>query len=99
MNVLREVKNDLGEVVGYSFLCAACTWADGDPLPHLYYVRGSVKWDFDGNLECPTFTPSLKNTGESEVCHLFVKAGQIEYCTDCTHALAGQTVPMLPYSV
>lgn len=97
--LLREVKSDLGEVVGYSFLCAACTWADGDPLPHLYYIRGAVTWDFNGDLERPTFTPSLKNTGEGEVCHLFVTAGQIEYCPDCTHALAGQTVPMLPYPV
>ena len=27
-------------------------------------------------------------------CHTFVRAGQIEFLNDCTHALAGQTVPM-----
>lgn len=27
-------------------------------------------------------------------CHLFVKAGKIEFCSDSTHALAGKTVDM-----
>ena len=28
------------------------------------------------------------------VCHSFVRDGQIQFLTDCTHALAGQTVPL-----
>lgn len=28
------------------------------------------------------------------VCHSFVTAGQIRFLGDCTHALAGQTVPL-----
>lgn len=28
------------------------------------------------------------------VCHSFVRGGQIEFLNDCTHALAGKTVPM-----
>lgn len=27
-------------------------------------------------------------------CHSFVRAGRIEFLSDCTHALAGQTVPL-----
>lgn len=27
-------------------------------------------------------------------CHSFVRAGQIEFLPDCTHALAGKTVPL-----
>lgn len=27
-------------------------------------------------------------------CHSFVRAGQIQFLGDCTHALAGQTVPL-----
>jgi len=34
--------------------------------------------------------------GEPIVCHSFIRAGQIEYLSDSTHNLAGQTVPMLP---
>lgn len=30
------------------------------------------------------------------VCHSFVKNGQIQFLGDCTHALAGQTVPLKP---
>lgn len=30
------------------------------------------------------------------VCHSHVRAGRWEFLTDCTHALAGQTVPMVP---
>lgn len=28
------------------------------------------------------------------VCHSFVTEGQIQFLSDCTHALAGQTVPL-----
>lgn len=28
------------------------------------------------------------------VCHSFVRDGQIQFLTDCTHGLAGQTVPL-----
>ena len=28
------------------------------------------------------------------VCHYFLHAGQLNYCADSTHALAGQTVPL-----
>lgn len=30
------------------------------------------------------------------VCHSFVKGGLIEFLKDCTHDLAGQTVPLEP---
>jgi hypothetical protein len=28
------------------------------------------------------------------ICHSFVTDGQIQFLSDCTHALAGQTVPL-----
>lgn len=30
------------------------------------------------------------------VCHYILTAGQLHYCGDCTHALAGKTVPLPP---
>ncbi len=30
-------------------------------------------------------------------CHSFVRDGNIQYLADCSHALAGQTVPLLVY--
>lgn len=32
--------------------------------------------------------------GTDMVCHSFVKDGRIQFLTDCTHALAGQTVDL-----
>lgn len=29
------------------------------------------------------------------LCHLFVKDGEIQFLNDCSHGLAGKTVPML----
>lgn len=29
-------------------------------------------------------------------CHSFVRGGNIEFLTDCTHALAGKTIPLEP---
>lgn len=33
-------------------------------------------------------------TIEKRVCHSFVRGGRIEFLSDCTHALAGQTVDL-----
>ena len=73
-------------------------------------------WNFDGNLESPSFRPSFKHSGLKvvivdgkrtgewvhdaagntvpSICHYFVTAGQLQFCGDSTHALAGKTVPM-----
>lgn len=77
-------------------------------------------WDFNGNLDTPTFQPSVlvrvghyaphfkgpecwcnykERTGEAApyacvVCHSFVRDGMIEFLSDCTHALAGKTLPL-----
>lgn len=80
-------------------LCPACR------QPHRV-VTGpgtGARWTFDGNHAVPTFAPSVRcrwsgenNDGSKyeEICHYFIRGGQIEYCGDCTHGLAGQTVPL-----
>ena len=46
----------------------------------------------------PPATPENPNppnqTEVHDVCHSFVRDGMIMYLADCTHALAGQTVPL-----
>ena len=74
-------------------------------------------WSFNGDLERPTFDPSLLIEGTREltdeeharimageqlnipqtICHSFVRNGSIEFLPDCTHALAGKTVPMVAF--
>lgn len=53
-------------------------------------------WEYNGDAERPTFSPSILVRGGSRnlVCHSFVRDGQIEFLGDCTHRLAGQTVPL-----
>lgn len=34
---------------------------------------------------------------EPTVCHSFVRDGQVQFLGDCTHALAGRTVPLKPF--
>ena len=88
------------------------------------------RWQWNGNVERPTFSPSILVTGADFTeagraayeawcaagcpkggvpaegferrdtrCHSFVRDGQIEFLGDCTHALAGQTVPLPAWPV
>lgn len=60
------------------------------------------RWGFNGDYERPTFSPSVLVTypwGDPPVekrCHSFVREGRIEFLSDCTHNLAGQTVALEP---
>lgn len=74
------------------FYCPGCRHG------HAYEVP---RWQFNGDMTSPTFTPSLlvfytnPKTGERVTCcHLFIRAGMIEFCGDCPHELKGQTVPL-----
>jgi hypothetical protein len=74
-------------------------WCPGCDNLHCVEVEGGggPVWDWDGNLEAPTFSPSILVTGPNfPRCHSFIKAGQWQFLGDCEHALAGQTVPLPP---
>lgn len=105
-----------GEYYGVSILCPACLWSDGRPQRHVLKTKwtpaGFVRsldadkgdqWDFNGDLDRPVFTPSLRCwygssddvDGIYNNCHSFIGhngalPGQIIFLSDCTHALAGQ---------
>lgn len=96
-----------GPITGYAFWCPGCkehhsyrtqvlSQAVADEHPHLLNRDGTFPptWEFDSNLEFPTFSPSLLYATKQPRCHLFVQAGKIIYCSDCDHELAGQTVEM-----
>lgn len=100
--VLRNVEG------GFSHWCPGCERMHVIPTRAPY----SQHWSFDGNVEQPTFSPSVKITyngrdagqerdddcerAPQACCHYFVRAGQIEFCGDSTHALAGKTAPLPP---
>lgn len=112
--ILRPIEQDEKSIElnspDFSFWCPGCKGA------HQIWVHPdkNVKWKFNGNLEKPTFEPSIKVDGtvpitdeEAErimagekitprplICHMHVIDGMIHYLGDCTHALAGQVIPM-----
>lgn len=86
----KHVRDKPGEV--YVFHCPGCGYG------HAYYVgvEGMPSWEFNGDLEKPTFHPSLLVNGHvpGKRCHLFVTNGKIHYCGDCFHDLKGKVVDM-----
>lgn len=93
---------------GFTFMCPGCEDR------HSIRVREGEdgprpSWTFNGDLERPTFTPSILVTyngpdaGQVDedgfrappaVCHSYVTDGSIRFLDDCTHPLAGQVVPL-----
>lgn len=76
---------------------------DWTPPPEYYEDRAGA-WSWNGHPTRPTFLPSIlvgyngrdagQNGAPPAVCHTFVTDGRIRFLTDCTHALAGQTVDL-----
>jgi hypothetical protein len=94
-----------------SFFCAACGHSHNLPVRGQYTGTHDA-WSWDGNVEAPVFTPSVRawyprrgdngKPRDNYVCHSFVgcngaKPGQIIYLADCTHALAGKVVDLAPF--
>lgn len=80
-----------------AYHCPGCDGPHFLALDDSNVVNGRPhKWDFDGNLEVPTFHPSIHvapNMPEFR-CHSWIKNGMISFLTDSHHHLGGQTVPM-----
>jgi hypothetical protein len=83
----------------YEHFCPACNSKHSIPN-----YEGKPHWDFNGNFDSPTFTPSINlqrwNGPDNDPqwlilrCHYFIRDGLILYQTDCTHSMAGQTTKL-----
>jgi hypothetical protein len=100
---LRSVRDGDLQFWALMFICPGCKEMSAESTGlHLLPVNSTTKnpaWEFDGNLAHPTLTPSIltRHGGNPEgVCHSFLKYGQFEYLSDCTHPLAGKYVAMVP---
>ena len=84
----------------YYFQCPGCKCDHGIWVTPYYNGNGAT-WSFNGDVNKPTFSPSIKVTCPTPkrmlICHSFVKDGKIEYLSDCTHELAGQTIELPEY--
>lgn len=78
----------------YTFRCPGC----GNS--HFFIASGQRAWKWNKDMVKPTVKPSIKvsfsNKAGDQCCHFFITAGQIRYCNDSTHELAGKTVDMVP---
>jgi hypothetical protein len=79
------------------FFCPGCKHAHG---VNISPIGNQPVWEFNGNDEVPTIAPSILvkwDEGDDHkqcCCHSFVKDGEIQFLSDCTHTLAGQTVEL-----
>lgn len=75
---------------------AVCFQCPGCKNVHAIPVKGNKSmgpvWDWDGNMEEPTLSPSIRVRGGGITCHSYVRKGKIEFLGDCTHDLKGQTI-------
>lgn len=73
-------------------------WCQGCDQLHMIKHADGGPHTWDGNVERPTFSPSVLYdriaNGQRQVCHTFVRDGMVQFLDDCTHAFAGQTVPL-----
>lgn len=90
---LRKVINGDGTHNQFLFWCPGCD------QPH-----GVRDHNFNGNVDSPTFSPSILVTwteGEAHTqkrCHSHITNGRISFYADCTHSLAGQDVDLPAWS-
>lgn len=81
------------------FHCPGCDMRHGLPIRPTSQAKAGP-WSWNGSLDRPTLTPSVLvrwdhgEQREERRCHSFVRDGRVEFLSDCTHALAGQTVDM-----
>lgn len=80
------------------FKCPACGETHVVSVgPKSYW---NIRWQFNGDYDKPTINPSVLvtmnmiNGKELERCHSFIRDGKIQFLSDCTHHLAGQTVEL-----
>lgn len=80
---IKTVNDQEGNPTSYTFWCPACN------APHSF-AAGS--WDFNGDVDSPTFTPTLFVVGSENRCHSVLMDGVICFLPDSTHAMSGQSV-------
>lgn len=83
-------------------------WCPGCRCAHVFYVNRDKRpcWTFDGNVEKPSFAPSMRSftpanekdgTPEVTLCHYVLTAGVINFLPDSSdHDLRGE-VPLPPF--
>lgn len=116
-SLLRTVRYDNVVASSLMFVCPGCVAGGPDGYDGIHMLPVNVpadsgldrpSWDWDGNLEAPTLSPSILtngNRGEATRfnddgtprfprCHSYLRAGVFEFLGDCEHPFVGQKVPI-----
>lgn len=111
-SMLRNVDDHGTKYNALMFVCPGCQKEKSGPAGslgsshssglHMLPVNSedhSPSWNWDGNLEAPTVSPSILTRWGNDsigihVCHSFLRNGVFEYLSDCTHSYASQQVPL-----
>lgn len=119
MSKAKIIRDDAGKFYGIRFICPGCAAALGaevhgtvtlpvawlpESIEESEFVKGRPHWSFNGDLDRPTFGPSVLSKfkqymgqelpPKEHICHSYVRDGRIQFLPDSTHALAGQTVEL-----
>lgn len=100
MPVLMVKGNDI------IYKCPGCGWHS---LPVKIGVKTERFWEWNGDVDKPTISPSVKHFYPGSVykahpnmpafcCHYHIKNGNIEFCNDCTHEHNSKTLPMQQFT-
>jgi hypothetical protein len=82
-------KTDSWHRIQYHYMCPGCGY--------IHALSPDVH-KFNGDLDKPTFSPSLlQNFSPERICHSFIADGRIQFLGDCWHQLKGQTVELPEY--
>ena len=57
--------------------------------------EGTGCWTWNGCTYAPTLRPSVLTEGHDFRCHSWINDGKVQFLSDCSHELCGQTVPLL----
>ncbi len=98
----KLIPNEVNGVVeAYTFWCPACNAPHSFGVVSPRYGRQVPVWQFDGNMESPTFSPSLRlsytnpqTKQQVTTCHLFLTNGELVYQGDSGHDMKGKVVPL-----
>lgn len=52
------------------------------------------QWLWNGDVEKPTLSPSIRTTNGTIVCHSLINDGMVNFCADSTHEFSGKTVEL-----
>lgn len=92
---LRDLNDQDGNYSGVVWYCPACR---EHHFIRTVTAQGQHCWNFDGNRDSPTFTPSQRITwnqgGVDHTCHYTITKGKVLYHSDCSHDHVGREIDL-----